>query len=104
MFNFIHQYLVCKYKINIKILKGLQTIKTDKEYFVYSLSIIMSYLLQPTKGYGCKSKILYYHKCKSTNKIDRLYRKYKSDTKFKSIIDKSIQSFIDSEYGSRIST
>ncbi len=90
----IHNFLNSKYNTSIKILKGKQTIKTDKEYFVYNLAILMSYLLQPTKRYGCKSKILLYHNCKSSNRIDRLLGKYNSDPRFKSIVDISIQSYI----------
>ena len=52
----IHNFLNSKYNTSIKILQGKQTIKTEKDYFVYNLSIIMSYLLQPTKGMGVKVK------------------------------------------------
>ena len=38
----------------------------------------MSYLLQPTKRYG-KSKILFYHNCRSSNRVDRLLGKYNKD-------------------------
>ncbi|OUW92262.1 MAG: hypothetical protein CBD88_08850 [Flavobacteriales bacterium TMED228] len=90
----IHSFLNSKYDTSIKILKGKQTIKNEKDYFVYNLSIIMSYLLQPTKKYGCKSKILFYHNCKSSNRIDRLLGKYNKDSLFKSLVDKSVQSYI----------
>ena len=90
----IHSFLNSKYDTSIKILKGRQTIKNEKDYFVYNLSIIMSYLLQPTKKYGCKSKILFYHNCKSSNRIDRLLGKYDKDSLFKSLVDKSVQSYI----------
>ena len=94
----IHNFLNSKYNTSIKILQGKQTIKTEKDYFVYNLSIIMSYLLQPTKRYGCKSKILFYHNCKSSNRVDRLLGKYNKDELFKSLVDKSIQTYI-SKYG-----
>jgi hypothetical protein len=93
MFNSIHIYLNSKFNTSIKVLEGKQTIKSDKEYLVYNLSILLAYLLQPTKKYGCKSKILFYHKCKSTNRIDRLHKRYSCDIKFKSIIDKCIKEY-----------
>jgi uncharacterized Fe-S cluster-containing MiaB family protein len=60
---------------------------------VYNLSIIICYLLQPIKRYGCKSKILFYHNCKSTNRIDRLIKKYNSDKDFKLLVDYCISEY-----------
>lgn len=93
MFNNVHIFLNRKYNTSIKILQGKQTIKTDKDYLVYNLSILICYLLEPTKRYGSKSKILFYHKCKSTNRIDRLIVRYNSDKDFKSVVDKCIKSY-----------
>lgn len=90
MVNNIQNFISNKYNININILKGLKDVTNDKEYFFYNLSILVSYLLQPTKEYGCRSKILYYHNCKSTNKLLRLYNKYKSNLLFRNQVDKAI--------------
>jgi uncharacterized Fe-S cluster-containing MiaB family protein len=74
MFNNVHNYLLNKYNTSIKILKGKQTIKTDKQYLVYNL-------------------ILFYHNCKSTNRIDRLIKKYNSDKDFKLLVDYCISEY-----------
>ena len=90
MVNSIQNFISNNYNININILKGVDKIKNDRDYFFYNLSILVSYLLQPTKEYGCRSKILYYHNCKSTNKLLRLYSKYESNLLFKNKVDKMI--------------
>ena len=90
MVNNIQIFISNNYNININILKGVDKIMNDREYFFYNLSILVSYLMQPTKAYGCRSRILYYHNCKSTNKLLRLHNKYKSNLLFRNKIDKFI--------------
>ena len=63
-------------------LKGKSAI-TDKEHYnLYNLSIILSWLLHPTKAYGCKSLIARHHCC-NKNRVFRLYKLYNTNDKFR---------------------
>ena len=84
----IQKYISATYNIPIDMLKGKSAI-TDKEHYnLYNLSIILSWLLHPTKAYGCKSLIARHHCC-NKNRVFRLYKMYNTNYKFRSFVDKA---------------
>jgi len=48
----------------------------------------LSWLLHPTKAYGCKSLIARHHCC-NKNRVFRLYKLYNTNDKFRSFVDKA---------------
>ena len=84
----IQKYISHTYNIPIDMLKGKSAIKDKDQYNLYNLSIILSWLLHPTKQYGCKSLIARHHCC-NKNRVFRLYKLYNSNDKFRSFVDKA---------------
>ena len=72
----------------IDMLKGKSAITDKQHYNLYNLSIILSWLLHPTKAYGCKSLIARHHCC-NKNRVFRLYKLYNTNDKFRSFVDKA---------------
>ena len=76
----------------MNMLKGKIGIKTSDQDKIYNLSIILSWLLHPTKKYGCKSTIARLHSC-NMNRVHRLNSLYHNNIKFKSLVDKVIKDY-----------
>jgi len=98
MVNNIQCFISNHFDIPIKILKGQQEFNNNKHYNYYNISILLSYLLNPTKKYGVKSIIHRLHNCTSTNRVQRLHKQYNNNSKFKLFIDKLIELFYNSKY------
>ena len=87
----VQKYISHTYNIPVDLLKGKMSIKDKKQY---NLSIILSWLLHPTKAYGCKSLIARHHCC-NKNRVYRLYKLYNSNDNFKSFVDNAKHNYID---------
>jgi hypothetical protein len=98
MVNNIQCFISNHFDIPIKILKGQQEFNNNKYYNYYNISILLSYLLNPTKKYGVKSIIHRLHNCTSTNRVQRLHKQYNNNSEFKLFIDKLIELFYNSKY------
>jgi len=98
MVNNIQFFISNHFNISIKILKGQQEFNNNKQYNYYNISILLSYLLNPTKKYGVKSIIHRLHNCTSTNRVQRLHKQYNNNSEFKLFIDKLIELFYNSKY------
>ena len=98
MVNNIQCFISNHFDISIKIIKGQQEFNNNKEYNYYNVSILLSYLLNPTKKYGVKSIIHRLHNCTSTNRVQRLHKQYNNNSEFKLFIDKLIELFYNSKY------
>lgn len=98
MVNNIQYFISNHFDIPIKILKGQQEFNNNKHYNYYNISILLSYLLNPTKKYGVKSIIHRLHNCTSTNRVQRLHKQYNNNSEFKLFIDKLIELFYNSKY------
>ena len=90
----VQKYISHTYNIPVDLLKGKMSIKDKKQYNLYNLSIILSWLLHPTKAYGCKSLIARHHCC-NKNRVYRLYKLYNSNDNFKSFVDNEKHNYID---------
>ena len=88
----IQSYLSSTYNIPMNMLKGKISIKTSDQYKIYNLSIILSWLLHPTKKYGCKSTIARLHSC-NMNRVHRLNSLYLKNKNFKSFVDNAIKHY-----------
>ena len=88
----VQKYLSSTYNIPVDLLKGKKTIKSNEQYKVYNLSILLSWLLHPTQVYGSKSLIARLHSCKS-NRVYRLFNLYNRNASFKSFVDKALESY-----------
>jgi hypothetical protein len=98
MVNNIQCFISNHFDISIKIIKGQQEFNNNKEYNYYNVSILLSYLLNPTKKYGVKSIIHRLHNCTSTNRVQRLNKQYNNNSQFKLFIDNLIKLFYNSKY------
>ena len=78
----IQKYLCNAYNISLNTIKGKKRCKDRREYTVYNLSILLCWLLRPTKKYGCKSLIARHHSCKHMNRVFRLIKFYQSNSGF----------------------
>ena len=83
----VQKYLSSTYNIPIDLLKGKKTIKSNEQYKIYNLSILLSWLLHPTQVYGSKSLIARFHSC-NKNRVYRLFNLYNKNSSFKSFVDK----------------
>ena len=88
----VQSYLSSTYNIPIDLLKGKKTIKSNEQYKIYNLSILLSWLLHPTQRYGSKSLIARLHSC-NKNRVYRLFSLYNKNASFKSFVDKAIKSY-----------
>ena len=89
----IQKYLSCTYNISLDTLKGKKIIRSRDEYKIYNLSILLSWLLNPTKKYGVKSLIARFHGCKHKNRVYRLSKLYKSNSRFKNFVDTNLTKY-----------
>jgi len=85
----VQRYCSMSYSVSLDTLKGKKTVKNTKEYKIYNLSILMSWLLHPTQVYGCKSTIARLHDC-NKNRVYRLNKLYNNNEKFRSFVDKAL--------------
>ena len=88
----VQKYLSLTYNIPIDLLKGKKTIKSNEQYKIYNLSILLSWLLHPTQVYGCKSTIARLHSC-NKNRVYRLFNLYNKNSSFKSFVDKELKNY-----------
>ena len=88
----VQKYLSSTYNIPIDLLKGKNIIKSNEQYKIYNLSILLSWLLHPTQVYGCKSTIARLHLCKM-NRVHRLNSLYLKNKNFKSFVDNAIKHY-----------
>ena len=88
----VQKFISNTYNIPIDLLKGKKTIKSNEQYKIYNLSILLSWLLHPTQVYGCKSTIARLHSC-NKNRVYRLFSLYNKNASFKSFVDKAIKSY-----------
>ena len=88
----VQKYLSLTYNIPIDLLKGKKTIKSNEQYKIYNLSILLSWLLHPTQVYGCKSTIARLHSC-NKNRVYRLFNLYNKNSRFKSFVDKELKNY-----------
>ena len=88
----IQKYISNTYNIPLNMLKGKITIKSSRQYKIYNLSILLSWLLHPTQVYGSKSTIARLHKC-NMNRVHRLNSLYLNNSKFKSFVDNAIKHY-----------
>ena len=88
----VQSYLSSTYNIPIDLLKGKKTIKSNEQYKIYNLSILLSWLLHPTQVYGCKSLIARLHSC-NKNRVYRLFNLYNKNSSFKSFVDKELKNY-----------
>ena len=88
----VQKYLSSTYNIPIDLLKGKNIIKSNEQYKIYNLSILLSWLLHPTQVYGSKSLIARLHSCKR-NRVHRLFGLYNRNASFKSFVDKALESY-----------
>jgi hypothetical protein len=92
IFNIKHPFLLmivniqkfCSktYNTSLNTIKGKKECRDRREYNVYNLSILLCWLLRPTKKYGCKSLIARHHSCKHMNRVFRLIKFYESSPGF----------------------
>ena len=88
----VQKYLSLTYNIPIDLLKGKKTIKSNEQYKIYNLSILLSWLLHPTQVYGCKSTIARLHSC-NKNRVYRLFNLYNKNSNFKFFVDKELKNY-----------
>ena len=88
----VQKYLSSTYNIPVDLLKGKKTIKSNEQYKVYNLSILLSWLLHPTQVYGSKSLIARFHSC-NKNRVYRLFNLYNKNSNFKSFVDKELKNY-----------
>ena len=88
----VQKYISHTYNIPVDLLKGKMSIKDKKQYNLYNLSIILSWLLHPTQRYGCKSLIARLHSC-NKNRVYRLYKLYNTKPAFKSFVDNAVKNY-----------
>ena len=88
----VQSYLSSTYNIPIDLLKGKKTIKSNEQYKIYNLSILLSWLLHTTQVYGCKSLIARLHSC-NKNRVYRLFNLYNKNSAFKSFVDKELKNY-----------
>ena len=88
----VQKYLSSTYNIPIDLLKGKKTIKSNEQYKIYNLSILLSWLLHPTQVYGSKSLIARFHSC-NKNRVYRLFNLYIKNSNFKSFVDKELKNY-----------
>ena len=88
----VQKYLSSTYNIPIDLLKGKKTKKSNEQYKIYNLSILLSWLLHPTQSYGSKSLIARLHSC-NKNRVYRLFNLYNKNSSFKSFVDKALESY-----------
>ena len=88
----VQKYLSSTYNIPIDLLKGKKTIKSNEQYKIYNLSILLSWLLHPTQVYGSKSLIARLHSC-NKNRVYRLFNLYNKNSSFKSFVDKELKNY-----------
>ena len=86
----IQKYLSCTYNISLDTLKGKKSIRSKDEYKIYNLSVLMSWLLNPSKKYGVKSLIARHHNCSHMNRVYRLNKLYKSNTSFRNFVNTNL--------------
>ena len=87
----VQKFISNSYNIPLNMLKGKITIKSSKQYKIYNLSILLSWLLHPTQVYGSKSLIARLHSC-NKNRVYRLFNLYNRNASFKSF-DKALESY-----------
>ena len=92
----IQKFCSKSYNISLNTLKGKKKVKDSNEYKTYNLSIILSWLLHPTQVYGSKSLIARFHGCKHKNRVYRLVKLYKSNSRFKYFVDKALLNYYKS--------
>ena len=88
----VQKFISNSYNIPLNVLKGKITIKSSRQYKIYNLSILLSWLLHPTQVYGSKSLIARLHSCKR-NRVYRLFSLYNRNASFKSFVDKALESY-----------
>ena len=88
----IQKFISNTYNIPLNMLKGKITIKSSRQYKIYNLSILLSWLLHPTQVYGSKSLIARFHSC-NKNRVYRLFILYNRNDSFKSFVDKALESY-----------
>ena len=88
----VQKYLSSTYNIPVELLKGKKTIKSNIQYKIYNLSILLSWLLHPTQVYGSKSLIARLHSC-NKNRVYRLFNLYNKNSSFKSFVDKELKNY-----------
>jgi len=88
----VQKYLSSTYNIPVDLLKGKKTIKSNEQYKIYNLSILLSWLLHPTQVYGSKSLIARLHSC-NKNRVYRLFNLYNKNSNFKSFVDKELKNY-----------
>ena len=88
----VQKFISNSYNIPLNMLKGKITIKSSRQYKIYNLSILLSWLLHPTQVYGSKSLIARLHSCKR-NRVHRLFGLYNRNASFKSFVDKALESY-----------
>ena len=76
----------------MNMLKGKINVKNSEQYRLYNVCILMSWLLHPTKKYGCKSTIARLHSSKM-NRVHRLNSLYLKNKNFKSFVDNAIKHY-----------
>ena len=88
----IQKFISNTYNIPLNMLKGKITIKSSRQYKIYNLSILLSWLLHPTQVYGSKSLIARLHSC-NKNRVYRLFNLYNKNSSFKSFVDKELKNY-----------
>ena len=88
----VQKFISNSYNIPLNVLKGKITIKSSRQYKIYNLSILLSWLLHPTQVYGSKSLIARLHSCKR-NRVHRLFGLYNRNSSFKSFVYKALESY-----------
>ena len=88
----VQKYLSSTYNIPVDLLKGKKIIKSNTQYKIYNLSILLSWLLHPTQVYGSKSLIARFHSC-NKNRVYRLFNLYNKNSSFKSFVDKELKNY-----------
>ena len=88
----VQKFISNSYNIPLNVLKGKITIKSSKQYKIYNLSILLSWLLHPTQVYGSKSLIARFHSC-NKNRVYRLFNLYNKNSSFKSFVDKELKNY-----------
>ena len=88
----VQKYLSSTYNIPVDLLKGKKTIKSNTQYKIYNLSILLSWLLHPTQVYGSKSLNARFHSC-NKNRVYRLFYLYNKNSSFKSFVDKELKNY-----------
>ena len=88
----VQKYVSTTYNIPLNLLKGKTTIKDNKQYKLYNLSILLCWLLHPTQRYGSKSLIARMHCC-NKNRVYRLHNLYNKNDSFKSFVDKAKENY-----------